>query len=30
VIDDIVIGGEMIETSKPLVVRKQKELEYYD
>jgi hypothetical protein len=30
IIDDLIIGGEVIETSKSLVVKKQKELEFYD
>jgi hypothetical protein len=30
VIDDLVLGGEIIETSKALVVRKQRELELFD
>jgi uncharacterized membrane protein YkvA (DUF1232 family) len=30
IIDDLIIGGEIIETSKALVVKKQKELEFYD
>ena len=30
IIDDLIIGGEIIETSKSLIVKKQKELELYD
>jgi hypothetical protein len=30
IIDDLVIGGEMIETSKSSIIKKQRELEYYD
>jgi hypothetical protein len=30
IIDDLIIGGEMIETSKSLIVKKQKELELFD
>jgi hypothetical protein len=30
IIDDLIIGGEMIETSKSLIVKKQKELELYE
>jgi hypothetical protein len=30
IIDDIMIGGEIIETSKNSVIKKQRELEFYD
>ena len=30
IIDDLIIGGEIIETSKSLIVKKQKELELYE
>jgi hypothetical protein len=30
IIDDLVIGGEIIETSKTNIIKKQRELEFYD
>lgn len=30
ILDDMISGGEMIETSKPLILKRQKDLEYFD
>ena len=30
ILDDLVVAGEVIEASRELIVRKQKELEFYD
>jgi len=29
-LDDLIIGGEIVETSKELIVKKQREFEFYD
>ena len=30
ILDDMILGGEMIETSKALILKRQKDMEYFD
>ena len=30
ILDEMILGGEMIETCKPTILKRQKEMEYFD